>query len=76
MGAFQLLFCAANRLASRVIRFDNQDDTVRQLSNHGGLRLMAKRRRADKKVIKRLAQFGEALSIVFDGRVKARLLKT
>ena len=73
---FQLFFCAPDSLASGVVRFDDQDDSIGQLSNEGSLRLTAKRWRADEDVIKFLAQFGEALSITFHRRVKARLHQT
>ncbi len=69
-------FARRTDLAPGLIRFDNQHDSIRQLSDKRRLRLTAKRGRADEDVIKCLAQFGEALSITLHRRVKARLHQT
>src|ERR1700693_4516127 len=73
---FKLFFCAADRLTSVVIGFDDQYDSIGELAHKSRFRFTAERRCADEDVIKRLAQFGEAVSIPFDRRVKAGLHQT
>ena len=74
--AFQLFFYAPDGVTPVVIGFDDQYDSVGELAHKSRFRLTAERRCADEDVIKRLAQFGEAVSIPFDRRVKARLHQT
>src|ERR1700722_9118340 len=69
----QLFFYAPDRLASTLIRFDDQHQSIGQLSEKGRLRLTAECWRAEEDVLKSFAQFGEALSETLHRRVEARL---
>ena len=62
---FQAYFCLPDGFAPGLIRFNNQDDSIGQLSHQDCFTLMGKRRCADENVIKFLAQFGKARSTAF-----------